>query len=121
MTFLKVILLSLSTCIILGYFTEIPFKSAVFITFGATALVFSIWAAMKRKWIIVIIGIFTVLSVLWILLQYPNYNFLQFLMIIPLLCYLWTLVKWQQYKYVISVLTVLAFYELSELFRLITT
>ena len=119
--FLKVVLVSLSACLILGYFTELPIKSEVFVAFGIFVLVFSGWAVGKRKWIEGVIGFFALLSVLWILLDYPQYNLLQFLMIIPLACYIWTLFKWQKYNPLISVLTVLAAYEFSEFVRLLQT
>ena len=118
-TFLKVVLGCLSIALLLGYFTELPIKGVVFIGFGITVLIFLIWAALKRKWVEGLIGVFALLSFLWIMLDFPQYNLLQFLMIIPLVCYIWTLIKWKKYSSVISVLTVLAAYEISELVRLL--
>ena len=119
--FLKFVLVGLSSCLVLGYFTELPIKSEVFIAFGVIILVFSAWAVWKQKWLEAVIGFFAFLSVLWILFDYPQYNFLQFLMILPLAVYIWTLIKWQKYNHIHAVLTLLASYELSEFVRLLGT
>ena len=68
-----------------------------------------------------IIGIFTFLSFVWTLFDYQFWNLLQFLMVIPLACYAWTLIKYRNYKNELSVLTVLASYELSEFLVIIAT
>jgi len=67
------------------------------------------------------IGIFTFLSFVWTLFDYQFYNLLQFLMILPLACYIWTLFEWRKYEKELSVLTVLASYELSEFVIIIGT
>ena len=67
------------------------------------------------------IGVFTFLSFVWTLFDYQFWNLLQFLMIIPLVCYIWSLFEWRKYEKELSVLTVLASYELSEFVIIIGT
>tara|TARA_R110002050_G_C8616626_1_gene487059 strand:+ start:73 stop:516 length:444 start_codon:yes stop_codon:yes gene_type:complete len=120
-TFLKAILIGLIICFGLGYFVEFPIGTIAFITFGILAFGFSIWCVWNKKWIQMIIGIFTFLSFVWTLFDYQFWNLLQFLMVIPLACYAWTLIKYRNYKNELSVLTVLASYELSEFLVIIAT
>ncbi|OAB78400.1 hypothetical protein ULVI_10550 [Cochleicola gelatinilyticus] len=119
--FLKLILVGLSICFTLGYFMEFPIGTVAFMSFGILALVFSIWCVMNKNIISFLIGIFTFLSFVWTLFDYQFWNLLQFLMIIPLFCYIWTLIKYPNYKKELSVLTILASYELSEFLIIIGT
>lgn len=118
---LKVILLSLCGCLFLGYFTQLPIKSGIFLTFGLGILVFSIWSFLRKEWLSFCIALFALLSTPWILFNWAHYHYLQLLMFLPLLCFGGMLLKWERFKARIPVLTVLASYELSELIRLITS
>ena len=120
-TFLKVILTGLSICYGLGYFIEFPIGTFAFITFGIFALAFSIWCGINKKWNGLIIGLFTFLSFIWTIFGYQFGNLIQFLMLIPLLSYIWTLTRWRKYEKELSILTILASYELSEFLIIIGT
>ena len=112
--FLKAILIGLSVCYGLGYFAEFPIGTVAFMLFGILALVFAIWCGKNNKWIGFIIGAFTFVSYVWMFLSYPYANELKLMMIVPIICYVWTLIKYRNYKKEISVLTIFASYELSE-------
>lgn len=118
---LKVIMFILCGCLFLGYFTDLPIKSWVFLIFGIGILGFSIWSLLRKEWLTFCIALFALLSTLWILFNLAYYNYLQLLMILPLLCFAWTVFKWKRFKEPLPVLTLLASYELSELIRLITS
>ena len=119
--FLKVILSGLIICLGLGLIPVFSYKTLVVVSFGLLALVFSIWCGQNDKWIGFIIGIFSILSIMWTLFDYQYWNLLQFLMIIPLSFYVWTLFKWRDYQKVLSILTVLAGFELTEFLIIIGT
>lgn len=119
--FLKVILIGLSICYGLGYFVEFPIGTVAFMLFGILALIFAIYCGKNNKWIGFIIGILTFLSYVWIFMSYPYANELKLMMLIPIICYAWTLKKYRNYAEEFSILTILVSYEISEFLILIGT
>lgn len=112
--FLKAILIGFSVCYGLGYFAEFPLGTFAFILFGILALLFVIWCGKNNKWIGFLIGVFTLISYVWMFLSYPYANELRLMMIIPIFGYVWALTKYRNYKKELSILTILASFELSE-------
>ncbi|WP_188245550.1 hypothetical protein [Maribacter aquimaris] len=118
---LKGILIGLTLCYAGGYFMEFPIGTVAFISFGIVALVFTVWCGLNNRWFSLIIGLFTFLSSIWSLFDYQFWNLLQFLMIIPLACYIWILSRWRKHINELSVLTVLASFEFTEFLILLGT
>tara|TARA_R110000744_G_C18951541_1_gene515734 strand:+ start:59 stop:502 length:444 start_codon:yes stop_codon:yes gene_type:complete len=118
---LKGILIGLTLSYGGGYFMEFPIGTVAFISFGIVALGFTVWSGLNKKWFSLIIGVFTFLSFIWTLFDYQFWNFLQFLMIIPLTCYIWILSRWRKHINELSILTILASFELTEFLILLGT
>ncbi|MEK6155687.1 hypothetical protein WIW50_20675 [Flavobacteriaceae bacterium 3-367] len=113
-TFLKAILIGLAISFGLTFFTEKLLVNISFFSFGILTLGFSIHQGIHKKWRNFIIGLFAFLSFLWSLSHWPLIGELRFLMIIPIALYVWTLVKKRETENGLSIITILAWYELSE-------
>lgn len=118
-TFLKSILIGLSISFGLTFFKNQLLVNLSFFSFGMLTLGFSIHQAANGKWTNFAIGVFAFLSFIWGLFQYPFVGELRLLMLIPIGIYIWTLIKKWKVENGLSVLTVLAFYEISEFLILI--
>ena len=118
-TIIKVILIGLIISLGLAFFKNQLLTNLSFFSFGILTLVFSIQQSVIGKWTNSVIGLFAFLSFIWSLFQYPFIGELRLLMLLPIGIYIWTLIKKWKTENGLSVLTVLAFYELSELFILI--
>lgn len=110
---LKVILIGLAFSVGLSFFKE--YIDISFFSFGLLTLGYTIWCGIKGKWTSMLIGLFAFLSFTWSFMNFQHWALLQFLMIIPLSLYLWTLHKKKEFISEISVLTAIAGFELSEL------
>ena len=117
--FLKAVLIGLSVSYGLGYFAEFPMGTVSFILFGVFALVFSVWCGLYKKWIGMIIGIFTVLSYIFKLIGFPYAYELKLAMLIPIISYALIFRNLKAYRTELSILTILVSYEISELIQII--
>lgn len=115
--FLKVIFIGLAVSYGLGYFAEFPVGTVSFLLFGVLALAFSIWCGINKKWTGLIIGIFTFISFLILIMAYPYSNELKITKVIPIISFLLIFRKLEVYKNEISILTILVSYELSEFLK----
>ena len=113
-TILKVILIGLALSVGLSFFKDYVDINIPFFSFGLLTLGFTIWCGIEGKWTSMFIGLFAFLSFVWSVMNFQHWGVLQFLMIIPLSLYLWTLYKRKEFRNEISVLTALAGFELSE-------
>ncbi len=111
---LKIILIGLALSVGLSFFTEYININIPFFSFGLLTLGFTIWCGIQGKWTSMIIGLFAFLSFTWSFMNFQHWGLLQFLMIIPLGLFIWTLYKRKEFKDEISVLTAIAAFELSE-------
>ena len=118
-TFLKIILTGLAISFGLTFFKNQLLTDLSFFSFGILSLGFSVHQASNRKWSNFVIGLFAFLSFLWALFEHPFIGELRFLMLLPIGLYIWTLIKKWKTENGLSILTVLAFYELSEFLILI--
>ncbi len=116
--FLKGILIGL--ILSLGIYSfEIEFLANIsFISFGILSLTFAVYSGIKRKWLNLIIGIFAFVSFFSKLMHYPYANGLKLLMVIPIICYVMTLIKSESNKAELSIMTIFVAYELSEFLKL---
>ena len=107
---LKLILLGLSVCYVFGLFNY-PLTSTIgFIGFGVSSLVFGIYCAVKNLWISAIIGFFTVATIVHGIMRWPFYGEMQFIMIVPIICYIMICLNWRKHLNEFSILTILTFY-----------
>lgn len=111
---LKVILIGLAICYVLSFFPDYIDINIAFFGFGLLTFGFTFWSGIERRWIVMLIGLFAFLSFSWSYLNLEFWGLLQFLMIIPLGCYAWALYKRRAYHQELSVLTVIAGFELTE-------
>jgi hypothetical protein len=118
-TLLKGILIGLAISFGLTFFKNQFLTDLSFFSFGILTLGFSVHQAINRKWTNFVIGLFSFLFFIWGLFQYPFTGELRFLAVLPVGLYVWTLVKKWKTENSLSILTVLAFYELSEFLILI--
>jgi hypothetical protein len=112
--FQRTILIGLVISFGLSFFKEPLLLNLSFFSFGALTLGFFISQGLKRKWTNFVIGLFAFLSFLWSLMNWLLIGELRFLMIVPVGLYIWTLIKKRESENGLSILTVLACYELSE-------
>lgn len=113
-TLLKVILIGFIVSFGLSFFLEKLLINLSFFSFGVLTLGFSIHQGVNEKWRNFTIGLFAFLSFIWSLMHWLFIGELRFLMIIPITIYLWILIKKQESKNELSIITILACYELSE-------
>jgi len=113
-TFLKAILVGFILSYGLTFFNGTILIDISFFSFGILTLGFTVWSGLHKKWLNSVIGLFGFLSFLWGLLHYEHVNLLQFLMTIPIILFILTLFNLRKYKGEMSILTILAAYELTE-------
>jgi hypothetical protein len=117
--FLKGILIGLIVSFGISFFkTELSFIISIY-SFKVLSLTFIIYSGIKRKWLSLIIGLFSFVSFFGGMMYWPYANELRLLMIVPILCYLMTFRKWESYKTELSILTIFVAYELSEFLSII--
>jgi hypothetical protein len=111
---LKIILIGLALSVGLSFLSENININISFFSFGALTLIFTIWSILKSKWTGMIIGLFAFLSFTWSYMNFSHWGILQFLMLIPLGFYTWTLFNKKDFKNELGVFTALASFELTE-------
>lgn len=116
---LKVILIGLALSYGSSFFMQFSIGTTAYLSFGLIALVFAILSGVNKKWMSLIIGLFAFMSFLFYFNHYPYVNIMRLLMLIPIASYSLILRKWNQHINRLSVLTILAAYELTELILLI--
>ena len=116
--FLKGLLLGLITMIVIGFSKQVYLIDSSFVVFGLLALAFTSYSLLNKKWSQAIVGFFAFLSVASDFLLYDYVASIKWLMIIPVISYIYTL--WQQgdYKKELAILTLFAIYELTEFLQL---
>lgn len=118
--FLKAILIGLIVTSTLFFIENKILINISFYGFGILTLLFTIYSGLKRKWLNLTIGFFAFASFVFSAMNFPYANELKLLMIIPILCYILTFIKFKEYKNAVSISTILAAYELTEFLELTT-
>jgi hypothetical protein len=113
------ILIGLALSFGLPFTNEILLIRLSFYSFGILTFIFTLYSGLNKKWLNLVVGIFAFISFLVALLHQAYANELKLSMIIPVLTYLLILTKWKKNKDELSVLTILAAYELAYLLNLI--
>ncbi|HZH70132.1 MAG TPA: hypothetical protein VFD80_06760 [Flavobacteriaceae bacterium] len=117
--FLKGLLIGLIVSFGISFFkTELSFIISIY-SFKVLCLTFIVYSGIKRKWLSLLIGFFALVSFFAKLMYWPYANELRLVMIVPILCYLMTLRKWESYKTELSILTIFVAYELSEFLAIV--
>ncbi len=110
--FLKVLLAGLIISLIFNFFIEKIKISSPFFVFGIFSLIYSVYSICTRKWANSIIGLFAFVSIFNILFDLPYYGAVQFLMLIPIVFFVFKWIYWKDNISQLSILSVLGFYEL---------
>ena len=90
---LRIILIALALSMGLAFFEDYININIPYFGFGVLTLGFTIWSGIEEKWNCLFIGLFAFLSFLWSYLHWPFVGELRFLMVVPIIIYIWTLVK----------------------------
>ncbi len=112
------ILVGLIISFVLSFIDNQLLTNISFISFGILSLIFFAYSGIKRKWLNLIIGIFAFVSFISKYMHYPYANELKLLMIIPIVSYVLTFRKKENYENELSILTIFVAYELSEFIKL---
>lgn len=116
--FSKGILIGLILSFVVSFFENQILTNISFLIFGILSLTFSIFSGINKKWLNLIIGLFAFISFIFKAMHYPYANELKLSMLIPVLCYVLAIRKWEYHKSEFSILTIFVAYELSELLKL---
>ena len=119
--FLKGILIGFILSFAISFFeNELISATISRLSFGILIFVFSVYNGINKKWLNLIIGLFAFTSFFFKSMYYPYASELQLLMIIPLIIYIVILAKDKLENNQLSILTILAAYELTDFLKLIT-
>jgi len=111
---LKIVLVALALSMALAFFEDYININIPYFGFGFLTLGFTVWCGIEGKWTSLVIGLFAFLSFLWSYLNWSLIGELRFLMIAPIIIYIWTLIKKRESENALSILTLLVFFELSD-------
>jgi hypothetical protein len=111
---LKIVLIGLGLSFGLTFFRQSLALNIAIISFGVLTIIFSVYCILQKKYLAFIIGLFGVLSFLWSFFNYEFSGFIQASMIIPVICYIVILTKLKKNISELSVLTILATFEMTE-------
>ena len=107
---LKLILIGLAVCYVLGLLNHQITSTIGFVGFGILSLTFGIYSANKKMWLNMIIGFSASITIIHSIMNWPFYGIMQFAMITPIICYLIICLNWKKYINEFSISTILTFY-----------
>ncbi|WP_299229815.1 hypothetical protein, partial [uncultured Psychroserpens sp.] len=107
---LKIILLALALSFGLSYLDFSGSKGVSLTLFGLISFFFGAYSLIEKKWLSLVITVFTFISIVHGFMYWPYYSELRFSQILPLVCYIIMWIKWKTQLEVMSIITIFTTY-----------
>ncbi len=116
---LKVIVVGVILCYLLKFTGIQYFVTITFFTFGILSFIYTIMSGLNKKWLNLVIGLFTFMSFLFKLMEYTYWSIFRLLLILPILCYIFSFRKLKSNSNELGILTLLIAYDIIDFLNLI--
>lgn len=116
---LKILIIGFAVCYIMPMFRSQITINIGFFGFGFLTMIFIVWSLLKSYWIGVLTSFFALTVLMWRILHWEFLWEIRFLLIIPILWYVYLLIKKKTEKNEFSVLTIITAFNLTEFLTLI--